>query len=86
MYTADEDHVISAGYGLLQFAMDDEDALDDAKVLERMRATLGIPDFSPKIHYISRWTMEGVLANKFQTGRVFLAGDAAHRHPPTGGG
>ena len=69
----------------LQFAMDDEDALDDAKVLERMRATLGIPDFSPKIHYISRWTMEGVLANKFQTGRVFLAGDAAHRHPPTGG-
>ena len=69
----------------LQFAMDDEDALDDAKVLERMRATLGIPDFSPKIHYISRWTMEGVLANKFQAGRVFLAGDAAHRHPPTGG-
>jgi len=39
-----------------------------------MRATLGIPDFSPKIHCISRWTMEGVLANKFQSGRVFLAG------------
>ena len=30
----------------LQFAMDDEGALDDVKVLERMRATLGIPDFS----------------------------------------
>lgn len=69
----------------LQFAMNDESALDDAKVLERMRATLGIPDFSPEIHYISRWTMEGVLANKFKSGRVFVVGDAAHRHPPTGG-
>lgn len=69
----------------LQFAMDDGSALDDARVLERIRATLGIPDFSPKIHYISRWTMEGVLANEFQSGRVFVVGDAAHRHPPTGG-
>ncbi|WP_375783483.1 FAD-dependent monooxygenase [Bradyrhizobium sp. Pha-3] len=69
----------------LQFAMDDESALDDSKVLERMRATLGIPDFSPVIHYISRWTMEGVLANKFQSGRVLVVGDAGHRHPPTGG-
>ena len=69
----------------LQFAMDDESALDDAKVLERMRAALGIPDFSPVIHYISRWTMEGVLADKFQSGRVFVVVDAAHRHPPTGG-
>ena len=29
--------------------------------------------------------MEGVLADKFSQGRVFLVGDAAHRHPPTGG-
>jgi 2,4-dichlorophenol 6-monooxygenase len=69
----------------LQFAMDDESARDDSKVLERMRATLGIPDFAPVIHYISRWTMEGVLANKFQSGRVLVVGDAGHRHPPTGG-
>jgi 2,4-dichlorophenol 6-monooxygenase len=69
----------------LQFAFDDEGAFDDAKVLDRIRATLGISDFSPKIHYISRWTMEGVLANKFHAGRVFLVGDSAHRHPPTGG-
>ncbi|MFL9500229.1 FAD-dependent monooxygenase [Rhodopseudomonas palustris] len=69
----------------LQFAMDDDSALDDAKVLERMRAATGIPDFSPKIHYVSRWMLEGVLANKFQSGRVLVVGDAAHRHPPTGG-
>ena len=26
-----------------------------------------------------------MLASKFRAGRVFLVGDAAHRHPPTGG-
>jgi 2,4-dichlorophenol 6-monooxygenase len=50
-----------------------------------MRAAIGLPDFNPKIHFISRWTLEGVLANKFDVGRVFVVGDAAHRHPPTGG-
>ena len=38
-----------------------------------------------KIHKITRWTLEAVLAETFQVGRVFLLGDAAHRHPPTGG-
>ncbi len=69
----------------IQFPVDDESAFDDAKVLDRMRAVLGLPDFAPKIHCISRWTLEGVLANEFLAGRVFLVGDAAHRHPPTGG-
>lgn len=45
----------------------------------RMGATAGIPDFSPEIHRISRWTMEGVLANQFQSGRVLLLGDAVHK-------
>lgn len=26
-----------------------------------------------------------MVASRFQVGRVFLVGDAAHRHPPTGG-
>lgn len=69
----------------LQYATDDTDALKQDKVLERMRATLGIPDFNPFIHKISTWVMEGVISDKFRDGRVFFAGDAAHRHPPTGG-
>ena len=69
----------------LQFAVDDPDADDADKVLARIRATLGIPDFAPEIHTISRWVMEGVLADEFRAGRVFLLGDAAHRHPPTCG-
>ncbi len=38
-----------------------------------------------RIHKITRWSVEAVIASKFQVGRVFLLGDAAHRHPPTGG-
>jgi 2,4-dichlorophenol 6-monooxygenase len=38
-----------------------------------------------KIHKITGWSVDAVLASAFQVGRVFLLGDAAHRHPPTGG-
>jgi 2,4-dichlorophenol 6-monooxygenase len=58
---------------------------DDAKVLAQMRLRLGLPDFDPEIHVITRWSMEGLLASSMQVGRVFVLGDAAHRHPPTGG-
>jgi 2,4-dichlorophenol 6-monooxygenase len=69
----------------LQYSVDDADAMDQAKVLERMRATLGIPDFNPEVHNISHWILEALVAERFRDGRVFLLGDAAHRHPPTGG-
>ena len=57
----------------------------DEKVLAVMRDRLGIPDFDPKVHLITRWSVEGLLASSTTIGRVFLVGDAAHRHPPTGG-
>ena len=38
-----------------------------------------------KIHKITRWSVDAVMASAFRVGRVFLVGDAAHRHPPTGG-
>ena len=44
-----------------------------------------MPDLDAKVHVVSRWSMEGILADRFRVGRVFLVGDAAHRHPPTGG-
>jgi 2,4-dichlorophenol 6-monooxygenase len=69
----------------MQYATDDPDAMADDRVLARMRATLGLPDFDPVVHKISTWVMEGVIADDFRVGRVFLVGDAAHRHPPTGG-
>ncbi|MEE1802295.1 rifampin monooxygenase [Streptomyces sp. JV176] len=52
---------------------------------ERLRAVAGT-DFgvhSPR--WLSRFGDATRLAERYRTGRVLLAGDAAHIHPPTGG-
>lgn len=59
--------------------------LSDAQIEANMRAALGIGDLPMTVHKVTRWALEGVLADRFRAGRVFLVGDAAHRHPPTGG-
>jgi 2,4-dichlorophenol 6-monooxygenase len=69
----------------LNYENADTRALDDAHVVATMKEVLGLPDLDPKVHVVSRWSMEGILADRFRVGRVFLVGDAAHRHPPTGG-
>jgi 2,4-dichlorophenol 6-monooxygenase len=59
--------------------------LDDATVERMVRGTLKLPDGYPMhINSISRWPVEGTVAERFAVGRVFLTGDAAHRHPPSG--
>lgn len=78
--TRSEEWVFSLGYPL-----GDPDAGDRDKVVARMRRVLGLPDFDPEVHAVSVWRLMGVLANRFRAGRVFIAGDAAHRHPPTSG-
>jgi 2-polyprenyl-6-methoxyphenol hydroxylase-like FAD-dependent oxidoreductase len=37
------------------------------------------------VNWASAYTMNARLADRYRVGRVFLAGDAAHIHPPTGG-
>jgi 2-polyprenyl-6-methoxyphenol hydroxylase-like FAD-dependent oxidoreductase len=37
------------------------------------------------VTWASAYTMNARLADRYRVGRVFLAGDAAHTHPPTGG-
>jgi hypothetical protein len=37
------------------------------------------------VSWASAYTMNARLADKYRAGRVFLIGDAAHIHPPTGG-
>ncbi|HME04286.1 MAG TPA: FAD-dependent monooxygenase [Solirubrobacteraceae bacterium] len=69
----------------LNYPVDDPRAESDEKVEADIRAALGMPDVEMEIHRITRWTVEAVMASEFSAGRVFLAGDAAHRHPPTGG-
>ena len=69
----------------LNYPTGDPRALDDAEIEADLREGLGIGDHPILIHKISRWSLEGVVAQRFQVNRVFLLGDAAHRHPPTGG-
>jgi len=38
-----------------------------------------------RVTWVSDYSMHARLADRFRVGRVFLAGDAAHIHPPTGG-
>lgn len=69
----------------LNYPAETPSEFDDAKVEADLRFALGIGDHPMVIHKISNWAAEGIMANKFTHGRVFLAGDAAHKHPPTGG-
>ena len=69
----------------LNYPADDPRAQSDEKVEADVRAAVGLVDTPITIHKITRWSVDAVMASKFQVGRVFLVGDAAHRHPPTGG-
>lgn len=69
----------------LNYPVDDPRAQGDEQVEADARAALGIPDLPIEIHRITRWSVDAVMAERYREGRVFLAGDAAHRHPPTGG-
>jgi 2,4-dichlorophenol 6-monooxygenase len=60
-------------------------AESDTEIEADVRNALGIGDLEMRIHKITRWPVDAVIASSFRVGRVFLLGDAAHRHPPTGG-
>ena len=46
------------------------------------RAAIGIPDYPVEITTVQTWEMITRVADRFQAGRVFLAGDAARAQPP----
>jgi 2,4-dichlorophenol 6-monooxygenase len=69
----------------INYPVDDPRAQSDEQVEADVRASLGISDMPMEIHKITRWSVEAVMADRYSEGRVFLVGDAAHRHPPTGG-
>jgi 2,4-dichlorophenol 6-monooxygenase len=62
-----------------------EPDLSEAAVTERARATIGDPDIPVRIKAVSKWTINQVVAKNMNKGRVLIAGNAAHRHPPANG-
>jgi 2,4-dichlorophenol 6-monooxygenase len=67
------------------FNLDDDSRFAEEKVIPQVRDLLKLPDLEIEILKISHWILERVLADKYSVGRVFLAGDAAHRRPPNTG-
>ncbi|XVQ89222.1 FAD-dependent monooxygenase [Microbispora siamensis] len=56
---------------------------DDCADLVRQAA--GVPDLKVKVIATQEWTASAMLADRYRSGRVFLAGDAAHPMTPYGG-
>ena len=58
---------------------------DETVLQGYIREAIGDPDVAFKIKKITRWQVNHVVAKTYRIGRVFLAGDAAHRHSPANG-
>jgi 2,4-dichlorophenol 6-monooxygenase len=58
----------------------------DAERCERLvRQALEEPTLDLHVENISTWAMTAQVAERYRDRRIFIAGDAAHRFPPTGG-
>ena len=59
--------------------------ISEKRLIELVRAGAGVPDLHVNIDGVTRWRATADVARKFQHGRTFLVGDAAHLMPPNGG-
>ncbi|MEV0292116.1 FAD-dependent monooxygenase [Nocardia sp. NPDC050710] len=76
----------SEEWGLHFTTTEDDPARHDREaVLARIRDTLQTPDLRIRLHKVSNWNVDAVIAQQYRVGRVFLAGDAAHKLPPAAG-
>jgi 2,4-dichlorophenol 6-monooxygenase len=59
--------------------------VDEAAAAAIVRSLLGLPDIDVEITGTSLWGNNEMYATRLHSGRVFCAGDAVHRHPPSNG-
>jgi 2,4-dichlorophenol 6-monooxygenase len=68
------------------YDIDDEPpTVDEAAAKQIVRNLLGMPELEVEITGTSLWGNNEMYATHLQQGRVFCAGDAIHRHPPSNG-
>jgi putative polyketide hydroxylase len=58
---------------------------DASRVAELVRIGAGVPDLPVHVERSAHWSAAAQLAERWRSGNVFLAGDAAHRVTPRGG-
>jgi putative polyketide hydroxylase len=72
------------GRWMLMFQDDEE--RDAATLTALIHKAIGLSDVRVEIITTGRWELGAFIADSFSSGRVFLAGDAAHTLPPSRGG
>lgn len=74
---------------IVHFAFKPDDParnFDEAVFVPNLRKLLKVGDeLDIKVNQINHWLVEGVIADQYRVGRIFIGGDAAHRGPPTTG-
>ncbi len=69
------------GYDITQPAPE----VDEAMATQVARQLVGDPDLKIDLISANTWTVNNCYATRLREGRVFIMGDAAHRHPPSNG-
>jgi 2,4-dichlorophenol 6-monooxygenase len=59
--------------------------VDAAMATQVARQLVGDPELEIELISANTWTVNNMYATNMQKGRVFIMGDAAHRHPPSNG-
>lgn len=73
------------GHFIMNVQVSEGDVVDEASIRRRITNAIGV-DVPFEVKSQSNWTAGFTLvAERLQSGRVFLAGDAAHLFTPTGG-
>lgn len=61
------------------------DTVTEELAIELVRLSVGDPELHVDVLDVDKWRAVAEAATAFQSGRILLAGDAAHTMPPTGG-
>lgn len=69
----------------VQKLRDGEQPMSEEKLIAFVREIWEIPELPVQRINVMNWHMSAQVARRFRGGRVFLAGDAAHRFPTAGG-
>jgi len=59
--------------------------VSEEHLVHLVRTAVGVEDLNVKVDGHARWRACADVAERFQDGRIFIAGDAAHLMPPNGG-